>query len=416
MSGSGRGGDGLRQLLMPVTGVVVAGGLATGLVALLVRESTRGTLTLGLLGGGIALLAGVAGAAIAWLLRDRPLGAQVLIVAMTAVGAVAAGSWAAARAMYVNRSDLAALAVILVAAGSGAAVVAVLIAHRFRRESRLLLERTEQVGAEGAESPPLPEIRELAAVARSLDAATVRLAEARARERDVEASRRRLVADVSHDLRTPIAKIRALTEALEDGVVADPGEVADSLGTLRDEADRLTALVDDLFELSRAQARRSLEVETVALDDVVSDAIASVRELARRDGVPLVGSGHTGAMVRVSTRDLARVLDNLLSNAIRHTAAGQEVRVVTESTGDEALVHVEDGCGGIPEPELARLFEAGYTGDGARGQRSGLGLAIADGLIRLYDGRLEVANTDRGCRFSVHLPARPRTGEGRGGA
>jgi molybdenum cofactor synthesis domain-containing protein len=191
--------------------------------------------------------------------------------------------------------------------------------------------------------------------------------EARARERAAEASRRELVAWISHDLRTPLAGIRAMAEALADGVVVRPEEVADYAGRISAEARQLSVMVDDLFELSRITAGAlRLTLSEVPLADVVSDVVAAERAVAARKGVQLRADAVTWPVVLGSDPELARVVRNLLANAIRHTPPDGTVAVQVDVEGSEALLRVDDGCGGIPEADLARVFEVAFRGTPSR--------------------------------------------------
>ncbi|MGH9005781.1 MAG: sensor histidine kinase, partial [Acidimicrobiia bacterium] len=234
------------------------------------------------------------------------------------------------------------------------------------------------------------------------------LDQARTRERTLEASRRELVAWVSHDLRSPLAAIRAMAEALEDGVVSDPDTVANYHHRLSGEVDRLAGLVDDLFELSRTQAGvLRLQVEMVSLSDIVSDALSGAVPVAEAKGVRL--EGHLrGACpeLELSTPEVARALRNLLENAIRHTPADGTVSVEAGVEGDAAYVSVVDACGGIPETDLERVFDVAFRGEAARtpGRGAGLGLAIARGMVEAHGGEIDVRNEPEGCRFTVRLP------------
>jgi signal transduction histidine kinase len=236
--------------------------------------------------------------------------------------------------------------------------------------------------------------------------------EARARERAAETSRRELVAWISHDLRTPLAGIRAMSEALEDGVVCAPVDVASYAGRIRGETERLTGMVDDLFELSRITAGAlRLTLSAVPLHDVVSEAVAAHGPVAARRGVRVHAVGSAWPVVMGSDPELARVVRNLLSNAIRHTPPGGTVVVAAGLDGGEAWLRVDDGCGGIPEPDLVRVFEVAFRGSRARTPHhgdhpagGGLGLAIARGLVEAHRGRITALNHGPGCRFEVRLP------------
>ncbi|MBP2340719.1 signal transduction histidine kinase [Saccharothrix coeruleofusca] len=230
--------------------------------------------------------------------------------------------------------------------------------------------------------------------------------EARARERAAEASRRELVAWISHDLRTPLAGIRAMAEALADGVVARPDEVADYAARISAEAEQLSGMVDDLFELSRITAGAlRLTLSEVPLADVVSEVVAAEHPVARRKGVRLEADAPTWPVVLGSDPELARVVRNLLSNAIRHTPPDGTVAVRVDVDGGEALLHVDDSCGGIPETDLPRVFDVAFRGTPSRQPvGGGLGLAIARGLVEAHRGTIDARNHGRGCRFEVRLP------------
>ncbi|WP_246281598.1 sensor histidine kinase [Fodinicola acaciae] len=247
---------------------------------------------------------------------------------------------------------------------------------------------------------------------RQIAAESVWEREARARERALDSSRRELVAWISHDLRTPLAGIRAMTEALEDGVVSAPDDIAAYTRDIRRETERLSAMVDDLFQLSRITAGAlRLTMSAVSLRDVVSDALAAEGAGAARKGVELAAAEEADwPVVAGSDAELGRVVRNLLSNAIRHTPPGGSVVVAAGVDGDEAWLRVDDGCGGIPEDELARVFDVAFRGTAARtpdDTGGGLGLAVARGLVEAQSGRISAVNHEPGCRFEVHLALEP---------
>jgi signal transduction histidine kinase len=234
-----------------------------------------------------------------------------------------------------------------------------------------------------------------------------REAMARQRDAEVEARRRELVAWVSHDLRTPLAGIRAMAEALEDDVAPDP---ATYHRRIREEVDSLAAMVDDLLSLSRLQSGQlSLTLEQVPLRELVSDTLASAAPLARERGVTLSGECADEVTAYVDEAALGRALTNLVVNAVRYTPPDGTVSVTAERTGDAALVRVADSCGGIPDDDLPRVFEAGWRGSAARtpgaGEGAGLGLAVVRGVLGSLGGEVRVRNEGPGCVFEVEVPA-----------
>ncbi|GAA2795383.1 HAMP domain-containing sensor histidine kinase [Saccharopolyspora taberi] len=230
--------------------------------------------------------------------------------------------------------------------------------------------------------------------------------EARARERAAEASRRELVAWISHDLRTPLAGIRAMAEALSDGVVTEPDEVCEYAGRIHNDARRLSGMVDDLFELSRINAGAlQLSMSAVPLADVVSEAVAAENPVAQRGGVRLRTEPSDWPVVSGSDPELARVVRNLLSNAIRHTPAEGAVVLAAGSDGAQGWLRVDDACGGIPPDDLARVFDVAFRGSASRtGSGAGIGLAIAQGLVHAHNGSITARNHGPGCRFEVRIP------------
>jgi signal transduction histidine kinase len=194
-------------------------------------------------------------------------------------------------------------------------------------------------------------------------------------------------------------------------VVTDEATVARYHASMRTEVDRLAALVDDLFELSRTHAGALvLQLERVSLEDLVSDAIAGVAPVAAAKGVQLIGrlDGPAPEIV-ASTPELLRALRNVLENAIRHTPTDGSVMVEAGAAApDAAYVSVVDAGGGVPEADLERIFDVAYQSDPSRtGGGAGLGLAIARGFVEAHRGHITVRNENGGARFTVHLPRDP---------
>ena len=391
--------------------VLLVGTLTTAGVGEWLDMAAREWLPLAWYAAGAAVVSGLVGALLMHAARRRSVGVQAAIVAITAVVAVASGAVIAANQMFISEHDLGALAVVLVAAGTVTVAIALVLGDRVAGASRSLAATARRIGAgdfSHSDQPVAPE--EFTTLAGELDAMSRRLEESLERERALEGSRRELVAWVSHDLRTPLAGIRAMAEALEDGVVSDSDTVARYHSSMRKEADRLSALVNDLFELARINAGTlKLELEQASLSDLVSDAVAAASGVARAKGVRLNGDVQGPAPeLQLSTPEMARVLRNLLENAIRHTPSEGEVRVDTGIDQAYAYVRVADECGGIPVQDLDRVFDTAFSGHAARTPGkdggAGLGLAIARGIVEAHDGEISVANEGGGCMFTVRLP------------
>ena len=390
--------------------VFVVGALAAVLTGGALDLPLRDSLLLAAYAGLGALASGLVGGAVTHRVRHRSIALLASIASITAVAAVALGALVASRAMFISEHDLSALAVVLVASGTIGVVLALVLGGRISEARRSLSAATRRIG-EGDFSPSVKHSApaEFAALADELEQMSERLQKAQTRERALEASRRELVAWVSHDLRTPLAGIRAMAEALEDGVVDDKDTIARYHAAIRTEVDRLSGLVDDLFELSRITAGSlNLELERVSLGDLVSDALSSASSLASANGVRLKGNlDGRSPELELSAKDMGRVLRNLLENAIRHTPSEGLVHVEAGVDQSHAYVRVADECGGIPESDVERVFEAAFRGHTARTPndgRGGLGLAIARGIVEAHHGQISVHNDNGGCAFTVRLP------------
>jgi signal transduction histidine kinase len=232
-------------------------------------------------------------------------------------------------------------------------------------------------------------------------------------ERASEESRRQLVAFVSHDLRTPMAGIRAVAEAMADGVVPER-EVRQHAKHIEQESVRLTEMVNDLFEMSKINAGAvELPQEKVALDEVVDDVLAAHKIAAEHAGVALQATlPAEPVQVIGSDRALMRVLSNLVANAIAHTPSGGTVTLTLGADENGAFAQVDDTGVGIDEKDLPKVFDVAYRGSNSRvhgsdpalPSGSGLGLAIAAGLVQAHHGTLSAHNLGTGARFEVRLP------------
>ncbi|MFG3203605.1 sensor histidine kinase [Streptomyces sp. NPDC048192] len=365
----------------------------------------RATLLIALYAFAGAAAAGAAGAGLLRLLRRRSLTASMAVVASVGVVAMLAGTLAVAWAMFLSSHDLSVVTTVVAMAAVVSLVTALLLGRWVAARSRELADAARSFGDAGAFAAPHgPATAELDALSRELAATSARLAESRERERALEKSRRELVAWISHDLRTPLAGLRAMSEALEDGVAADPDRY---FKQIRTEVERLNDMVGDLFELSRIHAGTlPLSPSRISLYDLVGDALAGADPLAREHGVRLVGDRVEPVPVEVDGKEMTRVLGNLLVNAIRRTPADGTVAVAAERTADGVVLSVTDGCGGIPEEDLPRVFDTGWRGTDARTPPAGagLGLAIVRGIVEAHQGRASVRNIPGGCRFEVTLP------------
>ena len=363
-----------------------------------------------LIAAGCTSAVGLAGMGLLWLLRRASLRLLLQVSGAVIVLAVVAGTLGTARAMFLSSHDLNVVVMVCMVAAVVAAGFGCLLGRQLQASSLALRQAARSLGDQdgGYRSPAGPMTAELAALSRELGETSEKLRESRLREQALEHSRRQLVAWVSHDLRTPLAGLHAMAESLEDGIAAEPARYHRQI---RAEVARLARMVDDLFELARTQAGTLCPSPgRTALEDLVNDALASTEALARARGVRLSGMAGAPLMVRADPREMSRVLSNLLVNAIRHTPEDGSVHIVAEPEPGGALLAVADSCGGIPEADLACVFDTGWRGRRDRGSGpdsgTGLGLAIVRGIVEAHQGQVSVVNTGEGCRFEIRLPAR----------
>ena len=322
------------------------------------------------------------------------LAGLALFAVVIPLGAVLLSGWV----MFHMGDDL---KILEIAAGAATAAVTTGLALGVsiaRRLDRLRAASAElaagDLGARASERGP----RELADLGRSFNEMAENL------ERLFDA-RRELVAAASHDLRTPIASITAMLEAIEDGL-ARPEEY---LASLRDETRRLRTLVDDLFELARIDAGAlASELRATPLLPLVESCLRGLQAEARTRNVRLEGRLEP-ADALCAPEQVERVLLNLLANALRHTPSDGTVAVLLEPEGAEIRVSVEDTGEGLTEEAAHRMFDRFWRGDGARAAAdggAGLGLAIARGLVEAQGGRIGAERRETGgARVSFTLPA-----------
>jgi len=365
----------------------------------------------------LALLWAVGACALMWLitlpLRRRSLGALLASVVLTGTAASIGAIFGFLHAMLLPANEQVTVIVVVSAAGVVGAIAAGATALRLTKDRKVLSTALAEIGQGLVPKHDGRRLTsELEHVRHELSVTAQGLAESRSRERSLESARRELVTWVSHDLRTPLAGLRAISEALEDGLVDDPDTYYKQIRT---SVDRLSGMVDDLFDLSRIQAGSfSRDIDAIPLDDLVSDCLAALEPLAAAQGVRLTGRMAGTATVAGNGQELNRALTNLVANAIRHTRADGQVDVVVglsaAGSSPQAEVIVNDECGGIADGDLARVFDVGFRGEPARTPHevhpagAGLGLAITRGIVEAHSGSVHVENTADGCRFTVCLP------------
>lgn len=243
---------------------------------------------------------------------------------------------------------------------------------------------------------------EVAMVGNTFNEMAAQLQQAAQQREELEKMRKDLIAWTSHDLRTPLTSIRAMIEALHDGVVDDPEAVTRYYRTIRSDIIALNDIIDDLFELAQLDAGGlSMEMAQHAMGDLVSDTMEMFQALAKDQGVMLEGSVASNlGLVQMCAPKIGRVIANLVSNALRYTPAGGTVRVTAVRQPHHIVVTVQDSGPGFAPEDLDRVFEQFYRGEEARsrtsGSGAGLGLAIARGIVTAHNGRIWAENAPEG--------------------
>lgn len=355
------------------------------------------------------LVVSVLGLMVLYALRRRPITTVLTTTVLVPVVSLAVGVLAMTALVPSRSVDRIA---IPVAVAFGLSIVIAVGIAKLIMQASVGLRRAVELLGEGADfAAPRAPTAELSGLGVALDEAQQRLREARGREADLERSRREMLVGIGHDLRTPLARMRSVVEALQEEGISDPAVLNSYLGVLGSQTARLGALVDDIVQLSRITSGLVEAVlAPLAVEDLVSDALADAHAHAERRGVRLTADAPAGVTVVADLRLITRVLDNLIDNAIAETPAGARVHIGAQSRREGVVLEVQDGCGGIAEQDLPRVFDPGFRGDSSRrtdGRGFGLGLAIARGLAAANGAGINADNVEGGCRFSICFPLSP---------
>jgi len=342
----------------------------------------------------------------------RGVGFRAALALAGALLSVVFSTVAVANEMYLAGHDVVVLGwVVGISAVLSMAATAAVTGRSARASAAALVADTRRVGAGDVVGPAMTGWRELDEVSAELAETSERLAEARTRIVELDAARRQFFAWISHDLRTPLAGMGAMAEALEAGTAPDP---ALYVRTIRSKVDTVNQMVGDLFELSQLQSGAlELHPEPVVLLDLVSDAVADVQPIAAERGIRIAADGIGGRVVWADPRELTRAIGNLLANSLRHSPDGSPILIRADSVDAGRLVlSVIDQGPGVAVEDLGRMFEVGWRADAARtpqpdGRRSagaGLGLAIVRGIAEAHGGSVRARRTQEGFRLDLVLP------------
>lgn len=392
-------------VLVGIAAVSVLGGLATS-AALGMSASETAHVAALLIPAGLATV--VAAVVASRALARASLQTRLVCVAIVAIAVALANLAVLAMDMVVSGDDAKLLAILLVYALGAGVAVAVALSRTIGPSFRRLADTATALG-EGDLDARVGELAsgpELETLARTLDEMAERLQDAEAHRDRIEAMRRDLITTVSHDLRTPLASLRAMVEAIDDGVVDDPASMVRYAAEMRGSMQQLSTMVDDLFELTQLDAGAiERETKTARLGEIVRSAMATVQPQMNAKRLAVEADIRAVDDVACSPR-MTRVLQNLLMNAVRHTPTDGAVRLSARRNGEQLEVSVEDSGEGIAPQDLDRIFEPFYRADPARsGPGAGLGLALAKRIVEALGGHISAENAiSHGARFAVVVP------------
>ncbi len=387
------------------------GAAVVGLIAfeVLMQPTSADRFQLALIFAAVAAFAAVVTLIVGALVkRSRSIRRSVLIASIAGFFVAAAAMVVAAQQMFLSTHDLRLLLIVLVFAGGTAVGFSVLVGRTLTRDLEATASAARRV-QDGDLSARTGVARpdEIGTVAETFDRMAAELEQRDAERRADEATRRRFLAAIGHDLRTPLASLRAAVEALEDGLAPDPDRY---LRAMDRDISVLSALVDDLFLLAKLE-EGSIEVEPGPIDvtELADEAIEVLTPIAVAADVRLELDADHRTIATGGSQAVSRVLRNLLDNAIRFAPAGSTVVVEVRDDGGGATVRVLDEGPGFDPGFVDEAFDRFTRDDPARGRStggSGLGLAIAHGFIEALDGTIW-AEPGPGGRVGFHLPAAP---------
>ncbi len=365
---------------------------------------------------------GVATVGVAYVLYQRHVLQRYLslrwsltVIILLTVVSIFINVWVAARLMFFDEHYLILATAFLLFAGVIATVSVLFVATALRERIQELVEGIMQL-AKGNWKTRLNLVGndELAHLGSMVNHLATALENLDSEKQRLEQARRDLIAWVSHDLRTPLAAMRAMNEAMMDGVVTDPETISRYQHNIQSEIHHLSHLIDDLFELTRLDTGQvPLKLQETPLRDLVSDTLSSLNARAASHQIQLTAHLDPSINTLVVAPDkLQRILTNLLDNALEHTPDGGYITLTIQGQAREVEIGVHNTGSYIPSAELPLVFQSFYRGEQSRAQEhgkrgTGLGLAIVRGFVEAHGGTIRVhSHPDQGTTFSFSLPRR----------
>jgi signal transduction histidine kinase len=337
----------------------------------------------------VSSIVGYAAYRLGWMTRISTLRLTLLISYLISSVLTFFNVWLTARLMFASQHDLLLATVLLIFAGGMAMVLGFFLSSAITDRIFILQSAAHRLASGDLETRINVTGRdEVAQLSQDFNQMAKQLQQATRQRAD-------LIAWVSHDLQTPLTSIQAILEALADGLIEDPEAQERYLRTAQREVRSLSDLIDDLFQLTKLDAGGlTLDICPNSLSDLISDTLESFSQLADKQNIHLTGQVAPDTdPVQMDAKQIGRVINNLVSNALRYTPEGQSVEILAKRDGEKVEVQVRDTGEGIPSEDLPHLFESFYRGEKSRNRATGgagLGLAIARGIILAHGGEIWV--------------------------
>lgn len=404
----------VRAVLFAVLGVLVGGGAALLYIYYLLQPPMADMVTLAQLMGASALVSIILGWFALQLGAGRllpNLGLKIALMYLAGVAVVFVNIMITSIMMFLSPHDFGLLSTLLLFSAIISVAFAFLLGRSLGMRVNTIVSAAEKLAAGDMQGRvPVESADELGRLGAAFNRMAEQLADSAERQQRMEMSRRELIAAVSHDLRTPLAGMRAMVEALNDGVISDKATVDRYLKTIQHETERLSLLIDDLFELSQIDAGvLKLWLEPTSLEDLLSDTLEAMTPQANLKGVRLEGRlDEPLPPLALDAPKMQRVFYNLVQNAIRHTPADGAIVLTVRRNDDVVSVQVADTGEGISSSDLPHIFDRFYRGEPSRNREkggAGLGLAIVRGIVEAHGGSIRASSEPgKGTVFQIALP------------
>jgi signal transduction histidine kinase len=331
-----------------------------------------------------------------WMTRVKTIRWTLLISYLISSVLTFFNVWLTARLMFASQHDLLLATVLLIFAGGMAMVLGYFLSTAITDRIELLEQAAKSL-AEGDLNSRVSIIGddEVASLGKTFNQMAEQLKIATDRQQELKQLRSDLIAWVSHDLQTPLTSIQAILEALADKILDDPDQEKRYLETAQRNVRTLSSLIDDLFQMAQIDAGGlPIQPSPNSLSDLISDTLESFSHIAKQRELSIMGNVDGDVdPVYMDVQLIGRVLDNLVSNAIRFTPAGGSINIKAGRREENVTITVEDTGEGIPPEDIPHVFESFYRGEKSRSRATGgagLGLAIAHGIVQAHGGDIRV--------------------------